>query len=53
MGHQSPVQTMRYSHLMNSTLRNASESISDVVSNAIKGGGAQDVARISEVETQL
>jgi len=35
--HQSPVQTMRYSHLMNSTLRNASESISDAVSTAIRG----------------
>lgn len=35
--HQSPVQTMRYSHIMNSTLRNASESVSDAVSMAIRG----------------
>lgn len=39
MGHQSPIQTMRYSHLMNSTLRDASESISDVVNKATKGMG--------------
>lgn len=35
--HQSPVQTMRYSHLMNSTLRNATESIAEVVSKAVTG----------------
>lgn len=35
--HQSPVQTMRYSHIMNSTLRSASESVSDAVSKAIRG----------------
>lgn len=34
--HQSPVQTMRYSHLMNSTLRNASESIADVIGKATR-----------------
>lgn len=36
LNHQSPVQTMRYSHLMNSTLRNASETVSDAVSMAIR-----------------
>jgi integrase len=35
LNHQSPVQTMRYSHLMNSTLRNATESIAEVVSKAV------------------
>ncbi|MFS0756506.1 tyrosine-type recombinase/integrase [Noviherbaspirillum sp. 1P10PC] len=35
--HQSPVQTMRYSHLMNSTLRSATESIAEAVSKAIMG----------------
>lgn len=39
LGHKSPVQTMRYSHLMNSTLRNASESIAEVVSKATKSFG--------------
>jgi len=37
--HQSPVQTMRYSHIMASTLRDASESVSDAVNRAIKGEG--------------
>jgi integrase len=37
LNHQSPVQTMRYSHLMNSTLRNATESIAEVVSKAVAG----------------
>ena len=43
LNHQSPVQTMRYSHLMNSTLRNASESVADVVSRATRSnvGGLQ------------
>jgi len=36
LSHQSPVQTMRYSHLMNSTLRNASESIGDVIGKATR-----------------
>lgn len=36
LGHQSPVMTMRYAHLMNSTLRNASESVADVVSKATR-----------------
>lgn len=35
LNHQSPIQTMRYSHLMNSTLRNASESVADAVNKAI------------------
>lgn len=45
--HQSPVQTMRYSHLMNSTLRTASESISDAVSMAIRGkaGSTEEMRR--------
>lgn len=35
LNHQSPIQTMRYSHLMNSTLRNASESVAEAVNKAI------------------
>lgn len=35
LNHQSPIQTMRYSHLMNSTLRNASESVADAVNKAL------------------
>lgn len=35
LNHQSPIQTMRYSHLMNSTLRNASESVADAVNQAL------------------
>lgn len=35
LAHQSPLQTMRYSHLMNSTLRSASESVAEAVNKAI------------------
>lgn len=46
LSHQSPVQTMRYSHIMNSTLRKASESVSDAVSMAIRGhAGSSDEMR--------
>jgi len=39
LGHSSPLQTMRYSHLMNSTLRDASQSVADIVNKA-SGGAA-------------
>jgi integrase len=37
LGHSSPLQSMRYSHLMNSTLRNASESVAGIVNKATGG----------------
>jgi integrase len=39
LGHQSSAMTLRYVHLMNSTLRNASESVADVISKATKRVG--------------
>lgn len=38
LGHKSPIQTMRYSHLMNSTLRDATESVAAAIGRSGQQG---------------
>lgn len=41
LGHSSPKTTMRYSHLSDSTLRAASETVSVLVNQAVKGAAVE------------